>query len=113
MPTFEEDGTSTNYKVSTRDIQVHAVGTFGSGTLHIETYGDDGAWHSISTLTADGNASFKNLGTNGWRLRLDGATSPSIWYDFRGGGGVFVYGDVNPDAALLALTGYAPTATVA
>lgn len=111
MPTFVSNGTSTAALVEGVDIAVFAVGTFGSGTLHVETYGDDNSWHSVSTLTSDGYLAFKNKGRHGWRLRLAGATSPSIWYEIRAASDIFIYGEAPPTGAA-AVTGYAPTLAI-
>jgi hypothetical protein len=84
MPTFSVDGNGATYTAREEDVGVFYAGAWGGGTLTIQTYGDDDAWHSTGlTATADGYTALKNAGGNDYRVVLSGSTSPTLWYEIR------------------------------
>jgi hypothetical protein len=84
MPTLTVDGSTEDGVSTAPQVVMVAGGTWGGGTLTLQTYGDDDAWHSTSeTLTADGSVTFPNAGNNRFRANLTGSTSPSLWVEVR------------------------------
>jgi hypothetical protein len=83
MPTLSGDGDGAAVIAKNEDVTLVASGTFGGGTLAFQTYGDDAAWHTVGSLTANGYLAFKNKGQNQWRVSLSGSSTPSIWYEVR------------------------------
>lgn len=83
MPTFSVDGNSAAVAVKGERATIFASGTWGGGTLNIQTYGEDAVWHTISSQTADGYWELKNPGAQQWRVNLASSTTPSLWYEIR------------------------------
>jgi len=113
MPVLTSNGPAPALLIRDKDVAVFASGTWGSGTLNIQTYGDDDAWHTVLTMTADGTQAFINKGLHRWRINLSGATSPFLWAHLRGAGiAVAATEDGHVLSGTLSITGYAPTPVV-
>lgn len=113
MPTFNENTSSDVYRVHGNTIFVAASGAWDSGTISIQTFGDDSTWHTISSMTADGFKEFINNGRSSWRLVMSGGgASVAVWYDFRAASFIFYSGDLSIPLGALAIGGYAPVVAI-
>ncbi len=80
------DNGSTSEFLSSGDFSVHVSGSFGSGTLALQTKLINGTFQDIpdSVVTAESDYIAEVLEASIYRLTLTGATTPNLVIDVRG-----------------------------